>query len=160
MFFSPQRTARAIFTSILYQLTFRGFTSVGFWLTRLLFNRILLMFNNPPNNHGVKRIHFYLVNVSRTFKRLPRTGRRGGLVWWFKYGRLGRKGERENQKQSEGKKEMEGGGCPGEPTGTNELFSEDTGKRATTGWPGGQGTVGTVWWEAHKQDFFFFWSSF
>ena len=51
---------------------------------------------------------------------------------------------------------MEGGGCPGEPTGTNELFSEDTGKRATTGWPGGQGTVGTVWWEAHKQDFFFF----
>lgn len=43
----------------------------------LPFNRIFPVFNNPPNNHRVKIIHFYLVNASRTFKRLPGTGRTG-----------------------------------------------------------------------------------
>lgn len=43
----------------------------------LLFSRISPVFNNPPNNHSDETIHSYLVKASRTFKRLPGTGRTG-----------------------------------------------------------------------------------
>ena len=91
--FQTSQNSKSLIHIYLYRWPLEASYRWVFDSLNLLFNRVLLMFNNPPNNHRVKRIHFYLVNVSRTFKRLPWTGRGRGLVS-FKYGRQ----EREKEK--------------------------------------------------------------
>ena len=91
--FQTSQNSKSLIHIYLYRWPLEASYLWVFHSLNLLFNRVLLMFNNPPNNHRVKRIHFYLVNVSRTFKRLPWTGRGRGLVS-FKYGRQDREREK------------------------------------------------------------------